>query len=191
MRNLILVVIILGLAAAAAVRMFEQGPAQASAGAGHAHGHGHGAADAHDHEEDVERGPHGGRLLQAGESELELSVFEQGVPPRFHVHAWQAGQPVAPQDMKVEVWLTRLGDEIEYYSFVPQDDYLRSRETVDEPHSFEVEVNAVIAGEQHHWQYASHEGRTRIPTGLAQEMGIVTETAGPQTIPERLSLTGR
>lgn len=191
MRNLILVAIILGLAAAAAVRMVEQEPAQASADAGHAHGHGHDAAGAHGHEEDVERGPHGGRLLQAGESELELSVFEQGVAPRFHVHAWHAGQPVAPQDMKVEVWLTRLGEEIEYYSFTPQDDYLRSRESVAEPHSFEVEINAVIAGEQHHWQYASHEGRTRIPTGLAQEMGIVTQTAGPRTIPRKLPLTGR
>ncbi|WP_125181703.1 efflux RND transporter periplasmic adaptor subunit [Thiohalobacter thiocyanaticus] len=118
-------------------------------------------------------------------------MFEQGVPARFHVHAWHEGQPVAPEDMTVEVWLTRLGEAIEYYSFAPQDDYLRSRETVAEPHSFDVEVNARIAGEQYHWQYASHEGRTRIPAGLAEEMDIVTRAVGPQTIPEVLSLTGR
>ncbi|BCO32833.1 cation efflux system protein [Thiohalobacter sp. COW1] len=188
MRNLILTIAIVALTATAAVWLTRHEPAHAAGEADHGHGHTEGGEG---HAAEPETGPHGGRLLHAGDTRLELSVFEQGVPPRFHVYARHAGKPVAPEDMQVEVWLTRLGEEIEYYSFMPQDDYLRSRESVGEPHSFDVEVNAVIAGEQHHWQYSSHEGRTRIPAELAQEMGIVTETAGPQTLAERLAVTGR
>lgn len=188
MRNLILIIVILGLTAAAAVWLTRHEPAHAAGEAEHGQGHEDGR-DAH--KTGPETGPHGGRLLHDGDTRLELSVFEQGVPPRFHVYAWQAGNRVAPQDMQVEVRLTRLGGRVETYSFVAQDDYLRSRETVGEPHSFDVEVSAVIAGERHQWQYASHEGRTRIPSELAHEMGIVTQAAGPQTLPQQLYLTGR
>ncbi|HSH30217.1 MAG TPA: hypothetical protein VK971_09950, partial [Thiohalobacter sp.] len=186
MRNLILITLILGLTATTALWLVQRTPARAGAEAGHSHGEGHDA-----HEAEPETGPHGGRLLHDGDTRLELSVFEQGVPPRFHVYAWQAGNRVAPQGMELAVRLTRLGGRVETYSFAPQDDYLRSRETVGEPHSFEVEVSAVIAGERHQWQYASHEGRTRIPGELAREMGIVTQTAGPRTFPRKLPLTGR
>ena len=46
------------------------------------------ASHDHDHaaEADYERGPNRGRLLTDGPFGLEITIFETGVPPRFHVY---------------------------------------------------------------------------------------------------------
>ena len=41
---------------------------------------------------DVAKGTHGGRLLTDGDFALEITVFEKGIPPEFHVYAFLAGK---------------------------------------------------------------------------------------------------
>src|SRR5688572_18303971 len=38
---------------------------------------------------DFERGPHRGRMLRDGSFALELQIFEDGVPPEFHVYLYR------------------------------------------------------------------------------------------------------
>ena len=38
------------------------------------------------------KGPHGGRLLEDGDFALEVTMFERGVPPEFHVCPSRKGQ---------------------------------------------------------------------------------------------------
>lgn len=156
--------------------------------------HSHDAAGSHgDHSassDEYERGPHRGRMLRAGDFALELQIFEDGVPPEFHVYLSRSGQPLPPTSAKVRVELERLGNIVDRFTFQPREDYLLGDGVVTEPHSFAVRVYAEIDGESHEWAYDSFEGRTTIASAIAQDAGIGTELTGPAVIAESLALTG-
>jgi len=137
-----------------------------------------------------ERGPNGGRLLVDGDFTLELAIFEAGVPPEFHAWATASGRPLAPADVALTVELARLGGRVDRIEFAPQNDFLRSTEVVEEPHSFDVTIVARHAGRDHRFAYASYEGRTAIAADVARAAGIGTATAGPGTISDELVLYG-
>jgi len=145
----------------------------------------------HDHEEEMARGPHGGRLLIDHDFSLEISIYETGLPPEFRVYAYKDNQSVAPDKVTLDIELKRLGDKLDRIHFTPQQDYLRGDTVIYEPHSFEVTVNTVYKGQSYSWQYDNHEGRTLIPGNIALEMGIQTEAVGPVTLTETRTLTGR
>lgn len=140
---------------------------------------------------EFERGPHRGRLLRDGDFALELQIFEEGVPPEYHVYLFRDGKPLSPDAAKVAVALTRLGGKVDRFEFAPSGDYLLGNATVTEPHSFSVVVTAVENGEEHRWAFDSFEGRTTIRAEIAEDAGIKTEIAGPATIADTLVLNGR
>lgn len=143
------------------------------------------------HEEETAKGPHGGKLLEDGEFALELTVFEAGLPPEFHVYAYHDHKPLDPKDVNLKVELTRLDGKVDHFSFSPQQDYLRGNGVVAEPHSYDVSVTAKYQGKTYQWQFDNYEGRTQIIESMAGEMGIKTEAAGPVLIKEVVTLTGR
>jgi membrane fusion protein, heavy metal efflux system len=136
------------------------------------------------------RGPHNGRLLKDGDFALEMTIFEDGVPPQFRVYPTKDGKPVDAKSVKLTVTLKRLGGEVNIFPFKAEKDYLTGQGVVEEPHSFDVEVVAVEGGKRHVWRYASPEGRTRITADAAKAGGIEIETVGPATIGETRELYG-
>ena len=54
---------------------------------------GHAAATAGEYE----RGPHRGRMLRDGDFALEMTIFEDGVEPEFHVYLYRKDKPLAPK----------------------------------------------------------------------------------------------
>jgi membrane fusion protein, heavy metal efflux system len=154
------------------------------------HDHGH---DEHGHAEEAqefERGPHGGRLLRDGHFALEITIFEDGVPPEFRLYAYEDDRPLAPTALQATVELTRLDGKRTEFQFTPREDYLRGSAEVVEPHSFDAKVLASHEGQAHTWEYASYEGRVTIPAKTALEAGIRTASAGPATIRDVVSLVG-
>jgi len=152
----------------------------------HQHDHGH-----DDHAEEMEKGPHGGRLLTQDDFSLEITIFETGLPPEFRIYAYQDHQPVTVSEVTLAIELHRLGGIVDYIQFKPQGDFLRGNTVVYEPHSFEVVVSAAYAGKTYTWHYDNFEGRTRIPVTMAKEMDIQTGTVGPVELIETRTLTGR
>lgn len=142
-------------------------------------------------EQDFPRGPHNGRLLQNGPFALEITIFESGVPPEFHIYPYYHDKAIDPKNINVTLELGRTGDVVDKFEFESNDDYLRGDDIVAEPHSFDVAVNANYQGKDYSWTYESYEGRTQIKTELVREAGIKTEIAGPVMITETVSLTGR
>jgi cobalt-zinc-cadmium efflux system membrane fusion protein len=138
-----------------------------------------------------ERGPNNGRLLADGDFVLELAIYETGVPPEFRAWATEGGRALRPEDVDLNVELTRFGSEIDEIEFRPQGDFLRSTSTVHEPHSFVVAIDAAYEGRRHHWEYESFEGRTRISPEMAEAFGLETMVAGPAVLKESISLYGR
>jgi cobalt-zinc-cadmium efflux system membrane fusion protein len=137
------------------------------------------------------RGPHRGRMLREGNFAIEVTIFEDGVEPEFHVYAYRDDEPVAPGEVQLSVELSRLGGGVDRFAFAPQDDYLRGNGVVHEPHSFDVKVRAVEGGRTHAWAYASHEGRTTIAAEAARAGGVRSEKAGPAKIDQLVDMSGR
>src|SRR5688572_67525 len=81
-------------------------------------------------EEEIERGPHGGRLLRSGDFALELRIFEQGVPPEYHAYGHLDGKPLAPTEFALNVTLSRLGGRVDQFDFTPTGDFLRGNGVV-------------------------------------------------------------
>ncbi len=149
------------------------------------------SSEEHGEQAAFERGPHRGRMLRDGELALEVTIFEDGVPPEFRLYAFLNDRPVDPEAVDAAVALTRLGGRVDRFAFQPEGDFLRGDGVVREPHSFDVKVEASHAGATHAWSYESYEGRTTIAASQAEAAGIAVETAGPAMIKETVVLTGR
>ncbi|MDO8271937.1 MAG: efflux RND transporter periplasmic adaptor subunit [Gammaproteobacteria bacterium] len=145
-----------------------------------------------DHPETVsdERGPNNGRLLRNEGFQLELAIFETGVPPEYRAWASSDGNPIDPAAVDLSVRLTRLGAEDEI-GFTPQGEFLRGDSVIHEPHSFTVGITARYNGQTHEWQYDSFEGRTMIEPAVRDALGIATAVAGPAVIEERIPVYGQ
>lgn len=142
-------------------------------------------------EVEVVKGPHNGRMLVSGDFELELSIFETGVPPEFRVWTSYDGDALKPQDVELNVKLTRLGGKVDDINFTPVGDALRGDMEIYEPHSFIVTITASHDGKKYQWQYDNFEGRTKIETAVAKALEIETEIAGPIVLQETVSAYGK
>lgn len=141
-------------------------------------------------EKDFIRGPHGGRLLSNGDFQIEVTIYEQGVPPQFRLYAYQNESAVNPDDVKLTVKLYRLREKADVIRFRKEGEYLLGDKIVEEPHSFDVEVLAGWKGETYRWEYSQVEGRVELTPEAIERAGIVTEIAGPATITATLELPG-
>lgn len=157
-------------------------------------GHGEpGHHDEHGHEaEEMVRGEHGGRMLEAHEGiAVELAIAESGTPPRFRAWVYRAGKVLPASEAKVEVKLQRLGNVAENHVLEPQaDGSLMAATIVGEPHSFDVEVIATVDGKPVSWKYESYEGRTSIEAKIAESAGIRVAPAAAGTIADEHVVQG-
>lgn len=140
---------------------------------------------------DFERGPHNGRLLRDGSFSLEVTVFEDGVPPELHVYPYFNNAALDPGQVQLSMSVSRLGGEVNQFNFRPQEDFLRADAVLQEPHSFDVTAVASHGGRTHNWTYESYEGRTTIAESTAQAAGVKTEAAGKAVLEETLAVAGR
>lgn len=140
---------------------------------------------------DYERGPHRGRMLRDGDFAIEVTIFEDGVEPEFHLYAYKNDKPVPPTQVQATMALNRLGGRVDRFTFTPVEDYLKGSGVVIEPHSFDVTAQANHQGKTHQWRYASYEGRTSITAEAARQGGVKTAQAGPASIAELIALSGR
>lgn len=131
---------------------------------------------------EVIKGPHGGKLVQQGDFDIEITVFETGIPPEMRIYAYNQGQLVAPGKVDLTILLSRLGGKSDTLTFSVEKDYLVSDQTVVEPHSFEVAVSAAYGGNKFNWQYDNFEGRTEISDRILALSDVETERANPQTL---------
>jgi cobalt-zinc-cadmium efflux system membrane fusion protein len=112
---------------------------------------------------DYARGPHGARLLSDGRLQVEMTIYEAGVPPQFRVYPYDGEmRPIPPAEVSLVVELHRLGGRVDRITFTPEADYLRGNSVVEEPHSFDVTVTATRDGRDHTWSYSQIEGKVQL-----------------------------
>ncbi|WDT78614.1 MAG: efflux RND transporter periplasmic adaptor subunit [Candidatus Manganitrophus sp.] len=138
----------------------------------------------------VVKGPHGGRLLSDGDFQIELTLYERGVPPQFRAYAYEKGKQIDPSEVHLTAALHRLGGQVEEIGFQKEGDFLRGDKTIEEPHSFDVKVAAGYHGRTHRWEYSQVEGRVEMSPETAKAAGIEIGTAGPVRMKTILELPG-
>ncbi|KXK30746.1 MAG: efflux transporter protein [Candidatus Brocadia sinica] len=136
------------------------------------------------------KGPHGGRLLSEGDFQVEITMYERGVPPQFRIYVFDRGKAVNPDEAKLTVELHRLGGRVDMIHFRTEGEYLRGDKVIEEPHSFDVRVFAEWKGKTYRWEYSQVEGRIELSPEAVQSAGIGIETAGPAQIKTVLELPG-
>lgn len=137
------------------------------------------------------RGPHGARLLSDGNLQLEITIYETGVPPQFRVYPFDAAlKSLPPKDVTLQIELHRLGGRVDRINFQPEADYLRGDAVVEEPHSFDVKVAAQHAGRQYQWSYSQIEGKVKLGPDQIESAGIMINTVGPHEMVTTLELPG-
>src|SRR3990167_9393393 len=136
------------------------------------------AESLHEGDEQV-KGPHGGRLLLEGDFQVEITIYERGIPPQFRVYVFDKGKAVDLDEVKLTIELHRLGGRVDVINFRREGEYLCGDKVVEEPHSFDVKVLAEWKGKTHQWEYSQIEGRVELTPKAIQNAGIGIETAGP------------
>ncbi len=173
-------IVIMGLAGALVICNSEKKAASSS------HGHSHGEGETCSGHDDL--GPHGGKILQEKDFELEVSIFEDGCAPHFRAYPRSAGKPLNPEDVTVTIELERLNEKVSVHTLQPGPDFLFDERTIDEPRSFFMKVSAKWANMDYEWEYSQYQGRLTVKPGLARTIGLETTVAGPGTIRSMLEL---
>jgi Co/Zn/Cd efflux system component len=110
---------------------------------GHGHGHGHSHGD-HGHDE--------AKHVTTSVGAVVLDVFEDGVPPRFRLHA-EASPALAAQRVSVET--VRPDGARQMFAFIARGDFLESVDEILEPHAFTAHLR--LGAESHAVVFEEHE----------------------------------
>jgi hypothetical protein len=146
---------------------------QGGHGHGHGHNHGHGHGHTHGHGHSFPGGRHADGLsdpihgpelqrVDTGNRTLLLSIFEDGVPPRFRLSGVDADF--------VRLETVRPDGEGQTFGFANRGGYWESLEEIPEPHGFQVTVTVHHRGHEHayatafvehaHWDHEAGHGHT-------------------------------
>ena len=136
------------------------------------------------------KGPHGGKLFVQDGYGVEVTIFEQEVPPEFRIYTYQDGKPLDPAASQVTLTLKRLGRPPQVFNFTRERDYLRGDGVVEEPHSFKVALTARHGDRTYRFGYEQIEARVAMPEEQLARNGIELLTAGPARIKSALQLLG-
>ena len=100
-----------------------------------------------------EQAPHGGKLINTGHGLLEVSIYEDGVPPHFRLYRYDAQMqplPIAAEE-HLEVAILRPDNSRETFSLQTADGYLASTPPIAEPHEFMLHLSLGHQDHQHHF----------------------------------------
>lgn len=147
--------------------------------------------EAETHAASESKGPHGGRLLSEGGIAAEITIFERGMPPHFRVYVYDDKKLISPKKSSLQITLKRFSGEINTIHFEPMDDFLQSREVIEEPHSFDVTVTLNYNEKNYSWHYASYEGRVKLSPEVIQAAGIMIAIANTTRLEKKLSVVGK
>jgi nickel/cobalt exporter len=94
--------------------------------------------------------------IDTGHGIVELSIFEDGIPPHFRL---KFGQQPLPQGDHYTVETERPDGKRQTYRFAKQGDFLQSTEDIPEPHNFTARLTIAHGDHQHAYDvvYAEHD----------------------------------
>ena len=142
------------------------------------------------HEESVQRGKHGGWLFVEKDLQVEVKIYEDGIPPQFRVYTTsREGKVISFKEIDLNIVLKRLG-RVDTIGFKSSGDYLLGDKVVAEPHSFDMIVNAKWKGKVFKWELSQIEGRAEFSPEAIKNAGLVFKKVGRAKIASTIRLPG-
>lgn len=138
----------------------------------HSGGHEEGHEDEHQ-----EKGPHGGFLLKNNQLNLELKLTPFANNTELRIYAFENEKAIDISQLDVTIHVQRLGEKPELINFVAEGNYLVSTGSVNEPHSFKLDVMARYKGQKINYHHEQEEGRTTLSEAAIERAGIKTDIA--------------
>jgi cation diffusion facilitator family transporter len=132
----------------------------------HGHGHSHsGVHDLHDHAHETPE-----HRLLTDKGYADLSIFEQGVPPRFRL---RLSEPYATLDQPT-LGLETIRDDgsRQSFRFAKHDDYWESRETIPEPHAFKISLRLADGEYEAAFEEHAHDAHENPSTASLRDNSI-------------------
>jgi membrane fusion protein, heavy metal efflux system len=143
-----------------------------------------------ENESSVQKGKHGGWLFEEKDFQIEVKIFEQGIPPQFRVYITSVdGKPMDRKEFDLNIVLKRL-DRVDSIGFKPLGDYLVGDMVVAEPHSFEMIINAKWKDQSYQWKHSQIEGRAEFKSEAVKSAGLVFKKIGPAKLVSTIRLPG-
>jgi len=157
------------------------------------------AAASHSHSTHT-HGPHGGVMIDTGHGQMEISVFETGVPPRFRLYFYDSTlKPLSPPtDETIALETIRPDGARQLFAFVHRGEFLEASENLPEPHEFDVLLKLEHAGhvhaykakfeeDHHHHHGHEHDHPSGLPDVGSEEYADAHERAHAIQIQERFT----
>lgn len=144
--------------------------------------HGNDAHDEHSAESEIKKGLHGGILLESGELTLEINIIDKMSSAEMHVYGYRNNMPIELMPSNINIELQRLGYQATSLPLVVEDDYLVSTTNIEEPHSFDIHIEADIEGQRHHWKLEHYEGRLEMNDRQLALANVKTAVSGQQKL---------
>ena len=94
------------------------------------------------------------RRIDTGHGRVELSIFEEGVAPRWRLHTL-SGHPWQAADVGLQT--TREDGSMRRFAFIQRDGYLESVDEIPEQHAFNVRLSLGHGGHSHDYDLEFHE----------------------------------
>lgn len=138
-----------------------------------------------------EHGPHGGNWLEEKEVALEWQLDERNMPAHFIIYVYRQGQLVKPERVSLDIILKRFDGRQEKISFLPQKKFLISNQVIEEPHSFDMQVNLSLDNQHYQWNHEYFSGRVEISPVMQQATGIEVLKVQSQIIQTHLNAVGK
>ena len=148
------------------------------------------SASESEHASPIARGPHGGWLFSENGLQVEVKIFETGIPPQLRVYVTDAAGKMVPlNEVDMTISLNRL-DRVDEIHFKPVGKYLLGDMTVVEPHSFDVKIHARWKEQIYKWEFSQIEARAELPEEAIKNADITIQTAGSAKLKTLLNLSG-
>jgi len=212
-KHLIAIAVVLALGIGAGAFIMQGDKTKAAEGDGHGHGthteakgHGdgehHGKAEGKDHDDDKghadgehhetseAKGPNGGTLFKEGDFALEALLAEGGGEPRLRIWMSDKDQAVPANAASVTATITRPTGEKSALTFNADKGSWVSREAVEEPHAFDIEIVAQKANEPFMFVLSKEEGKVELTDAQIKAAAIGVDTASAASIKSALLLPG-
>jgi membrane fusion protein, heavy metal efflux system len=144
----------------------------------------------HEHADSIPRGPNGGWLFTEKGLQVEVKIFETGIPPEFRAFITDsAGKSVSLDEVNLTIKLNRL-DRVDTIQFKPMGKYLLGDKTIVEPHSFNVDIHAHWKEKQYEWKFSQIEARVELTEAVVKNANITIKKAGPARLKNQINLPG-
>ncbi|QBP12550.1 efflux RND transporter periplasmic adaptor subunit [Cupriavidus metallidurans] len=140
---------------------------------------------------ETKKGPNGGALFSRDGYDVEIGTAESKGEARIRVWVNKSGK-VVDKGVAVTGQLVRTTGETQSLDFVTSGDAMESKQSIEEPHAFDVSADVTLPGSSTPLpvKLSKEEGKIELTAEQVAKTGLVVLTAGPAKVQAGVQFPG-